>query len=341
MRYRLFSLITLVVFSATLSAAETDGPVFEYRGKTYSGDQLPSAVLQPLQKLRQEYDQQRRNIFDQYVLNRYLQEEAERTGRDPGALQQEWLAVDNPSDAELRAFYDANQARIQGSFEQVKSNLAQYLTNQRRAQKQQELLERIREETGYQLELPAIKPLRFDVSTRGYPSEGPADAPVTLVEFFDYQCPHCKKARPVIRKLLEEYEGDLRVVYRDFPINPSGVSRKVAVAAVCSQRQDSYKAFHDLAFDRQRFLKSLAMTDLAEEAGLEMAAFEACLASDEARERVAASEAEARALGLNSTPSFFVNGLPLADSHGDLAAALGDLIEAELQSADQGADQSS
>ena len=264
-------------------------------------------------------------------MNRYVQEEAKRQNKDVKAVQQELMTVADPTEEQLKGFFEANKARINGTFEQAKPELVNYLKRQQMAEKAQQLLKQIALEKGYRVELPEPEQLRFDVATEDYPSKGNAGATITLVEFADYQCPHCKNAVEVVDTLLKQYGDKLRVVYRDFPINQSGVSRKVAEAAVCADQQGQFWTFHNLAFERQNYLKSVPVDALAEEADLDMGKFGDCYKDAATKAKVTASLNEARELGLSSTPSFFVNGRPLGHSHGDLQQDLKELIDEELQ----------
>ena len=332
-RNRLLGLAaTLLVSSLAVadSAPVQTATAFEYGGQRYQQQSLPAGVRASLHQLEQEFNQQRRQVIDSYVINRYVREQAEQQNKSFSQLQQELLSAPTPSDADVEAFYNANKAQIRQPLAQVRDQLRNYLKQNLMLQRQQQLLARIGSEKDYRVELPQLPELRLPIVLEGYPSKGDPAAKVTLVEFADYQCPHCKQAGKLTKQLLADYGDQLRLVFRDFPINPSGVSRKVAEAAVCADRQGQYWPFHELAFERQSYLKSISVEMLADEAGLDRDAFDRCLASGEPQQQVARSAAEARELGVKSTPSFFVNGRPLPHSHGDTLAELKALIDQEL-----------
>ena len=312
-----------------VAMAET-APSFSYDGQTYQGESLPPGLQQKFYELEQKASEQRRQAMDQYIVNRYVRERAEAEGKSVRQLQQQLLSVPRASDAELQAFYDSNKGRINQPFAQVKERIAEFLHNQRRAMKEGQLLTTIMTEKGYRVQLESIEAPRFEVATEGYPSKGSDNAKVTLIEFADYQCPHCKKASKVVKNLLERFDGDLKVVYRDFPINPSGISRKVSEAAVCAQEQGKFWPFHDLAFERQSYLKAIKPDMLAKQVGLDMEQFNACYAGDANTAKVAKSINEAEELGLTGTPSFFING-KLLHLHGELETELIKAVEEALK----------
>lgn len=158
---------------------------------------------------------------------------------------------------------------------------------------------------------PTTAPRRFPVEAGDNPALGPADAPITLIEFSDYECPFCARwHQQVYQRLMKEYEGKIRFVYRDFPlenIHPNAVP--AAIAAHCAGEQGAYFPFHDALFSYELGLNREAYLTYAERLGLDVTAFQTCL--DEARyaEKVRDNLNYGLSLGVSSTPTFFVNGL--------------------------------
>lgn len=158
---------------------------------------------------------------------------------------------------------------------------------------------------------PTNTPRRFPVEAGESPALGPADAPVTLIEFSDYECPFCARwHKQVYQRLMQEYEGKIRFVYRDFPlenIHPNAVP--AAIAAHCAGEQGAYFPFHDALFSYELGLNREAYVTYAQRLSLDVTAFQTCL--DEARyaEKVQENLNYGLSLGVNSTPTFFVNGL--------------------------------
>jgi len=141
----------------------------------------------------------------------------------------------------------------------------------------------------------------------------------------------CVKLTVPLRRIAERYRDEVRIVFMDFPINPSGISRAVAEGAACADRQDGFWRYHDLAFDRQGGLSRDSAAQLAAELGIDVEAFRACLDSAFPRERVARSEAQARRLGLSATPTIFLNGrrLHLHDLENDLPREIDKILAEE------------
>jgi protein-disulfide isomerase len=147
------------------------------------------------------------------------------------------------------------------------------------------------------------------------PSVGDAKAPVTLVEYSDFECPVCKNLHDALRGMLPKYAGKIRVVFKDFPIEQIHPwARTAAIAGRCTYQQDP-KAFwkmYDLIYDNQEIISAAnawtKMTDYAEQSGMNAETFKTCMAGAEAGAAVDASRANGLQVEVNSTPTVFVNG---------------------------------
>jgi len=156
--------------------------------------------------------------------------------------------------------------------------------------------------------------MRAQLQLNDAPSIGDPKAPVTLVEFSDFQCPVCRTLHDVLRGLLPKYPG-VRVVFKDFPLDQIHPwARTAAIAGRCAYQQDP-KAFwkmYDLIYDSQDVISPAnawgKMTDYAGQAGLNEEAFKSCMAGPEAPAAIEASRANGIAVEVQSTPTVFVNG---------------------------------
>jgi protein-disulfide isomerase len=156
------------------------------------------------------------------------------------------------------------------------------------------------------------------------PTMGEPSAPVTLVEYADFECPVCRNLHDVLRTLLPNYAGKIRLVFKDFPIEQLHPwARTAAIAGRCAYRQKpgAFWNMFDLIYDNQDIISAsnawTKMTDYAGQAGLDVESFKACMASPEATAAVNASHANGELLEVSSTPTVFVNGRRLvgADPH--------------------------
>jgi protein-disulfide isomerase len=144
----------------------------------------------------------------------------------------------------------------------------------------------------------------------GRSAHGPDDAPVTIVEYTDYECSFCRRYnRLVLPEILAAYDGEVRYVVRHFPlvgIHPAAVG--AAVAAVCAEQQGHFWEYHDLLFAQEKGLSPESLLAYADEAGLEEGAFRECVESDEPAKVVQDDMERGATYGVRGTPAFFING---------------------------------
>ena len=165
---------------------------------------------------------------------------------------------------------------------------------------------------------------RAQIQMKDAPSLGEPTAAVTLVEYSDFECPVCRSLHDVLRGLLPNYVGKVRVVFKDFPLEQLHPwARTAAIAGRCAylQNPQAFWKMYDFIYDNQEIISAAnawtKMVDYAGQSGLDVDAFKSCMASPEAGEAVNASRANGQQLDVNSTPTVFVNGRRLvgADPH--------------------------
>ena len=144
---------------------------------------------------------------------------------------------------------------------------------------------------------------------------GRADAPVTLVEYGDYECPHCGRAHPIVKRVLKRLGADVRFVFRNFPLgelHPHAID--AAKAAEAAGLQDEFWPMHDRLFEHQAALRHPDLVAHAKHLGLDTARFASDLASDAIEERVRSDFASGARSGVNGTPTFFIDGVRYDES---------------------------
>lgn len=179
----------------------------------------------------------------------------------------------------------------------------------------QALLVSLRRQTDVRISLPAPEPPILPVSVDDDPSIGPSDAPITIVEFSDFQCPYCKKSASELKELLRIYGQHIRLVYRDYPGPNHPYAMQAAEAAQCAAEQGKFWEYHDLLFNRQTAGKGWDFPRLAKELDLQEEIFAECMNSHRFNQEVIKDLQDGMALGITSTPTFFVNGRPLIGAH--------------------------
>ncbi len=142
----------------------------------------------------------------------------------------------------------------------------------------------------------------------GYGSKGPTNAPITVVEYSDFECPHCRDAAPILKALVAKFPGEVRLVFKHFPLSGHVMARDAAVAVEAAGRQNKFWEMHDRVFENQESLSAELIRTLAKQIGLDLKRFEKDREDPTLAGRVEASRKEGETLQIDSTPTVFVNG---------------------------------
>lgn len=173
---------------------------------------------------------------------------------------------------------------------------------------------------------------RYEIPTEGYPSLGPADAPITIVEFSDFQCPFCRRFHEeTYQALLDAYPGQIRFVYRNLPltsIHPDAMPS--AIASLCANDQNAYWDYHGKLFSSETLTRE-SFIQYASDLSLNVDEFTACLDSGKHDEFIQQDMNFALDLGVQSTPTFFINGLAIVGAQP--LSAFQQIIDLELTGA--------
>jgi protein-disulfide isomerase len=208
----------------------------------------------------------------------------------------------DPGEEALRVYYEGVDTNE--SFEAVRDKITEHLRQRRIAKLKGAYMQTLRANAKVSMRLA---PPRARVSTADAPVRGSLDAPVTIVEFADYECPYCQQVQPALSKLEAEYKGKIAFVYKDVPLPMHANAQKASEAAHCAGVQGKYWEFHDvLATSKQLDVPQLKQNATAMK--LDTVAFNKCLDSGEKAPVIKGHMAEAQAFGLQGTPSFFING---------------------------------
>jgi protein-disulfide isomerase len=313
-------LLTLASIDAAAYALAADDSVVASIGKQAITDQeLNARMATKLDQARHDYavrlNELKRN-FDQAVQANREKELGSMVDESVLALEAKArkttskalvAAVEVPqiTDSETHAFYDGNANQIGQPYDAVAPKIRAYLQKQAADSAQRSYLDSLRKKYDAVI---TLAPIRESVAATG-PQRGPAEAPVTIVEFSDFQCPFCGRLAPVMRAVLAKYPTQVRLVYRHLPLtslHPN--AEKAAEAAVCAQEQGKFWEMHDLMFADQSGLEIDALKGKAKRLQLDIKSFDECLDSGKERDAVMIDTHAAEQLGIGGTPASFING---------------------------------
>jgi protein-disulfide isomerase len=319
MRNIFFLTAVVSLFACSAAPAQQDDAAARIGNRTVTTKELddrwraddPASQAEATQKV---YDG-RRAALDAIIADSLLAEAAKKKGMSADAYELEEIGkrVKPVTDAEVVSFYQANVNQMQGrSLEIMAPAINRYLTEQQRATARQSLIAELRK-AGPDVRVLIDAPRREVAIEPTDPSLGRSSAPITLIEFSDFQCPFCQRVAPTLKKLRETYGDKVRIVWKDFPltqIHPQAF--KAGEAAHCAGDQGKYWEYHDRLFANQQSLQPEDLKKHATDLGLDAAAFGACLDTSKYGERVRDGVAQGTRLGVNSTPTIYINGRMLS-----------------------------
>jgi protein-disulfide isomerase len=253
----------------------------------------------------------RRAALETLVGDRLIAAEATARKVDKEALIEQEIGskVVVPTVSEITAWYQANPSRVGGAtFEQVQGPIAELLTEERTDAARSAFVDGLKAKTRVTL---SLEPPRLMVTDGGRPARGPANAPVTIVEFSDFQCPYCQSASPTVAKVLQTYGERIRFVYRHYPLPNHPAARPAAEASLCAAEQDQFWPYHDRLFANPSQLTNDNLKQHAAELRLDTAKFNECFDGGKHAKEVDVDMAAGNALGVSGTPAFFINGRAL------------------------------
>ena len=319
---------TLVGLLLAIPAFGQSPAVYRFNNQTYNTTNLSPSLQQRLYEIELErYNSIDRAISGE-IVELQLKKDAASAKKPLAEFRKKIFAIDNISEKEIKEFYKQNKHRIPYEYDKAKPQIQRYLTSKKSNEKREAYLEKAKKTGKYSLTINKPRAPSFTINVDGLPTKGATKAKVTIVEFSDYQCPHCKEANTVLKELLPKFKDKVRLVHADFPINRSGISKKVAHGAYCAHQQNNYWNYHNLAFTKQKELTNDSPLQLAGELKLDKQKFTSCLTSKEAIAFVDRGLNEARRLGIHGTPAIFVNGKKLifSDLKKDLELAIKELL---------------
>jgi len=263
-----------------------------------------------LRELRLREFTLRSQALEGLIAEKLLDREAAARGvTRPALVKAEVEDKVQASEAEIRAIYETNKDKIGAMSEaDALKQIESRLRSQRERERQAVFVRELRQKAAVKV---LLEPLRVAVDVAGRPIRGNKDAPVTIVEFSDFQCPYCSRARPAVNKVRETYGDKVRVIFRNFPLSIHPQALKAGEAASCAAEQGKFWEMHDRLFANQAKLQVPDLKEHAAALGLDAAAFAQCLDSSRHTADVQRDVEAGTGYGVSGTPSFFINGRPL------------------------------
>ena len=311
--------------SPPATAAERSRVFATVNGKSITSGDVEDNLLPLISNVQERVYAMRRQEVEARINDALLQQEAQKRGVTPKALLEAEVNAKLPqiTEAQAQEFYNQNKDRIGGEFTQLKEQIIQYMKNVEEQKTTVAFAEQLRRGAGIQTFLTPPEPPVYNLSTDDQPVKGNPSASVTVVEFTDFQCPSCAQQQPIFERLAAEYGDRAKFVVRDFPLMQHTHAYKAAEAAEAAREQGKYWEYAAALFRNQKSLEVGNLKQYASELSLDRAKFDAALDKGRFSEKVQRDLLDGRKVGINGTPTIFVNGRRVSDrSYEGLKAAI-------------------
>jgi protein-disulfide isomerase len=284
-----------------------------------------------LRTLRQQLYQLERQKLDEHIGAMLVTDEARKRGVSVATLLEQEVnsKVQAPSEEEIRSLYEKNKERIPVEFEKVRDQIRNYLHEQKITERKIEYFKTLRINGNVATYLKPPELVRVELSVNGAPSKGSETAQVTIVKFEDFQCPYCKEVQANYQEVLKRYDGKVRLVHKDLPldqIHPQ--ARQAAEAARCADDEGRFWEYHDKLYASSPNAAPEDLKSYAKDLGLKQDLFNKCLTSGKYKETIQKDVIEGARLGLRGTPKFFINGRELSGAQS--VEVISQIIDEEL-----------
>ena len=276
--------------------------------KTIDRAEVEKAVRAQLIAADNERYEALKTGLDELIADALFEQEAAARGITVDKLQQTEIVdkVTQPTDDQIKKVYEDNKEQLgDATLDQVKDQIVQYLVRKSVQERRQVLIDELKKKYPTST---TLKPPIVQVGLGSNPPKGNPKAPVTIVEFSDYQCPFCKRAEPTVTEVLKAYGPDkVRLVYRNFPLPFHNDARPAAEAAGCAGDQGKFWEYHEKLMAASD-LSAANLSTLAGSVGVDQKKFDECVAQKKFKDAVEKDIEAGQEAGVNGTPAFFING---------------------------------
>jgi len=306
---------TPVVIMPPTNAATAAAVIATVGGRPITEGTIAERLKPIIYKLRLNTYQLTQQALDLTINDLLLLAEANRRNVPPEEIVRKEITekIHTPTEAEISKFYSDNKAKIPVELAAASNQIATYLQQQEQARLEQEMSARLRSGANIRI-LISEPPLPVQIiSVDDDPVRGDANAPVTIVEFTDFQCPTCAGMQPLLEEVLKSYGNKVRLVVRDFPLPKHANALKAAEAANAANAQGKFVEYTALLFKHQDALDVASLKKYATEIGLNRARFDAELDGGKYLAEIKHDRDDAEIYGIDGTPAIFVNGVALRE----------------------------
>lgn len=322
-----FSLLLVVDFPNSFAQApvkkndsKSDSPYVQIDGKKFTLSDVEKEMSREYKQLVQETQERLFRLLLDLGVQKLMSMEAKERNV---SLQEYYGQIDKnvspPTTEELQSLYAGlkQSGQLSESFEDVRTQLGDYILSEKKEEAKQKEIERLKKKFRFvsSREDRSVS----EVNIQGEPFRGKADAQITIVEFSDFECPFCRRSQATARQLRAKYGDRIKWVFKDFPLSFHQRAMDAHISANCVHKQskEKYWTYFDILFTENRTSDILTPDWLdarVKELDLDLSKYKACVADDAIRKEIEEDMAEGVRLGIEGTPTFYINGRKLVGS---------------------------
>jgi len=313
MLHTFIGLLALTVMALTgCTGGGSDPVVAEFNGTKVKASEAFAQIKTRLFDLEEEVFRTKEQAINEYVDQKILEVEAKKQNLSKEQLLEKETGGAAPaevSDQEINDFLASkglslNDKRIK------KEDVKEYLKFRQKFEKQQQYVAKLRDAAKVKILVAEPESPKLTVAVEGLPSWGNNKAPVTIIEFSDFQCPFCARAVPTIERIKAEYGPDkVRFVFHHLPLPNHNRAVPASLAASCANEQGKFWEMHNMLFENQAKLEDGDLKEYAKKLELDAAKFAECYDKKAHMDKIEASKKESEKVGISATPSFVINGV--------------------------------
>lgn len=302
----------LLIFTACSKEVAT------FKGGSISEKELNEKSKMAIHELKVREYEIKRDMAYQVALDKILELEAEKTGKDKNALLDEYIQKNQSpvNDMILKGIYDQNRNLFPGSFVQEKENISTQIARQQKDHLSGQYYRSLFDKYKFELKLEEPVAPSIEIEIGDDPVIGNKDAKVVIVEFTDYECPYCRKMQPDAEQIKKEFKGKIAWVVKDFPLDFHPASKKAHMAANCAKEQGKFYEYHTEIFRKSKEGRMSAdvstdrLDEIAKEIDLDYAKFNECWQdkSGKIEKEIQDDIDYGASIGVRGTPSIYING---------------------------------
>ena len=283
-------------------------PVALFAGGSISQQQLNQVAGMELERLRTQMYQVRLRTLKRMIFNTLLAQEAKQQGKTTAQLLKENITgkIKAPEAKRVDALLKRYRSQLGKDEKKARARIVTALKRQEESQVRAAYEEELFAKHGVRI---LLTPPRTGIPiTSEDPVRGPKNAPVTIVEFTDFQCPYCARVQPVLTKLFKKYPGTIRLVYKNTPLPFHPYAKAAAEVALCAGKQGKFWQMYDWLYGHQQELSKDWIPEAVKATGVDQKTLKVCINSHVELKKIDQDLKLSHEVGVNATPSFFING---------------------------------